>query len=157
MMCGKHSRREKNRLNNDQQAETVEEIDHLSENNVITLDNINTSDDIVTSPTPQSVGKLPTKSKSKKRKVDEEDPYQDKIANSLDNIVHALDRNSKGEIYQELKFLGLERGDLHLAYAFLLENPVKTRGLFSFPIQDRMIYLKATMGLGDSEDFDTRG
>ncbi|GJR41377.1 hypothetical protein Tco_1217061 [Tanacetum coccineum] len=136
---------------------------------MINLDNINTSDDIVTSPTPQSVGKLPTKAKSKKRKVDEKDPYQDKIANSLDNIVHALDRNSKviensrphlyteGEIYQKLKCLGLERGDLHLAYAFLLENPVKTRGLFSFPIQDRLIYLKATMGLGDSEDFDTRG
>nr|GEZ03458.1 hypothetical protein [Tanacetum cinerariifolium] len=96
---------------------------------------INTSDDIVTSPTPQSVSKLPTKSKSKKRKVDEEDPFWDKIANSLDNIVHALDRNSKviensrphvyteGGIYEELKCLGLERGDLHLAYLFLLENP----------------------------------
>ncbi|GJV44510.1 integrase, catalytic region, zinc finger, CCHC-type containing protein [Tanacetum coccineum] len=59
------------------------------------IDNINTVDDIhVTSLTPQSVGKLPTKSKSKK-KVDEEDPYQDKISNSFDNILHALDMNSK--------------------------------------------------------------
>nr|GEX69986.1 hypothetical protein [Tanacetum cinerariifolium] len=78
------------------QAETVEEIDHLFDNNVINLDNIGTSDVIhVSSPTTQSDGKLPTKSKSKKRKVVEEDPSQDKIANSFDNIVHALDRNSK--------------------------------------------------------------
>nr|GEW00809.1 putative nuclease HARBI1 [Tanacetum cinerariifolium] len=82
---------------NNMQAETVEEIKHF-ENNVINLDNIGTSDDIhVTSPTSQSHGKLPTKSKSKKRKVLEEDPSQDKIANSLDNIVHALDRNSKND------------------------------------------------------------
>ncbi|GJS01079.1 glutamine synthetase [Tanacetum coccineum] len=32
---------------------------------------------------------------TKKRKADEEDPYQNMIMNSLDNIVHALDRNSK--------------------------------------------------------------
>ncbi|GKB57233.1 Myb/SANT-like domain-containing protein [Tanacetum coccineum] len=94
-------------------------------------DNIGTSDDIhVTSQKPQLDGKLLTKSKSKKRKVIEEDPSQDRIANSLDNIVHALDKNSKviensrphvytkGQIYEELKCLGLEREDIHTAYAY---------------------------------------
>ncbi|GKB30551.1 putative nuclease HARBI1, partial [Tanacetum coccineum] len=78
-------------------------------------DNINTIDDIVTSPTPQSIGKLPTKSKRKKRKVDELDPYQDKIANSLDNIVIENSRPhlyTGGEIYEELKYMGLEGRDL---------------------------------------------
>ncbi|GJY87801.1 hypothetical protein Tco_0502429 [Tanacetum coccineum] len=97
------AKEKKNRLNNDQQAETIDEIDHLYENNEINLDNIGTRKDIhVTSPTPQSDAKLPTISKTKKRKIgtkkrkaDEEDPYQNMIMNSLDNIVHALDRNSK--------------------------------------------------------------
>nr|GEV84242.1 glutamine synthetase nodule isozyme [Tanacetum cinerariifolium] len=38
------------------------------------------------------LGKLLTKCK---RKADEDDPYQNMIVNSLDNIIHALDRNSK--------------------------------------------------------------
>ncbi|GJR71449.1 Myb/SANT-like domain-containing protein [Tanacetum coccineum] len=123
--------------------------------------NISTSDDIhVTSPTPQSNGKLPTKSKSKKRKVVEEDPSQDKIANSLDNIVIENSRPyvyTKGEIYEELKCMGLEREDIHTAHAYLLENPVKTHGLSGCPIQDGFFYLKTIMGLGDSEDSDARG
>nr|GEX74960.1 hypothetical protein [Tanacetum cinerariifolium]GEX74970.1 hypothetical protein [Tanacetum cinerariifolium] len=82
------TKEKKNRLNNDQQAETIDEIDHLYENNKINLDNISTSKDIhVTSPTPQLDAKLPTISKTKKRKVDKEDPYQNMIVNSLDNIV----------------------------------------------------------------------
>nr|GEV39569.1 putative nuclease HARBI1 [Tanacetum cinerariifolium] len=105
----------------------------------------------------------------KKRKVVEDDPSQDKIVNSLDNIVHALDRNSKviensrphvyteGQIYEELRCLGLERKDIHTAYAYLLENPVKTRGLFGCPIEDKLFYLKAITGLDYSEDSDTRG
>ncbi|GKA06427.1 putative nuclease HARBI1 [Tanacetum coccineum] len=121
------------------QAETVEQIDHLFENNVINLDNIDTSNDIhVTSPTPQS-------------------------------DVHALDRNSKvienshphvyteGKIYEELTCLVLERKDIHTAYAYLLENLVKTRGLFGCLIEHILFYLKAIMGLGDSEDSNTRG
>ncbi|GJR45075.1 Myb/SANT-like domain-containing protein [Tanacetum coccineum] len=168
--CSFTAKEKKNQQNNDQQAETVEEINHLFENNVINLDNIGTSNDIhVTSPTPQSDGKLPTKSKSKKRKVVKEDTSQDKIANSLDNIVHALDRNSKvlensrphgyteGQIYEELTCMGLERKDIHTAYAYLLEHPVKTRGLFGCPVEHILFYLKAIMGLGDSKDSDTRG
>ncbi|GJT63011.1 hypothetical protein Tco_1006544 [Tanacetum coccineum] len=133
-------------------------------------DNISTSNDIhVTSSTPQSDGKLPTKSKSKKGKVVEEDPSQDNIAISLDNIVHALDMNSmvlenscphvytEGQIYEELTCMGLELKDIHTAYVYLLEHPVKTRGLFGCPVEDRLFYLKAIMGLGDFEDFDTRG
>nr|GFA19848.1 hypothetical protein [Tanacetum cinerariifolium] len=96
-------------------------------------DNINTSDGIVTSPTPQSV-----------------DSNSKVIENSRPHVY------TEGEIYEELKCLGLEDRDLQLAYAFFLENPVKTRGLFGCPIQDRLIYLKATVGLGDSKDFDTR-
>ncbi|GJR16877.1 putative nuclease HARBI1 [Tanacetum coccineum] len=128
----------KNRQNNDQQAETVEEIDHLFENNVINLDNIGTSDDIhVISPTPQSYGKLPTKSKSKRRKV---------IENSHPHVY------TEGKIYEELTCLVLERKDIHTAYAYLLENLVKTRGLFGCLIEHILFYLKAIMGLGDSED-----
>ncbi|GJS01078.1 Myb/SANT-like domain-containing protein [Tanacetum coccineum] len=55
------AKEKKNRLNNDQQAEAIDEIDHLYENNEINLDNIGTRKDIhVTSPTPQSDAKLPT-------------------------------------------------------------------------------------------------
>ncbi|GJS76820.1 hypothetical protein Tco_0726701 [Tanacetum coccineum] len=64
---------------------------------------------------------------------------------------------TEGQIYEELKYLGLERKDIHTAYAYLLENPVKTCGLFGCPVEDRLFYLKAIMGLGDSEDSDSRG
>ncbi|PWA60678.1 hypothetical protein CTI12_AA379460 [Artemisia annua] len=145
-----------------QQSETIEvkESDTFCENNGVTLDNFDTSDDIqIPSPTPQT-DKLPTKSKSKKRKADEEDPIWSKIADSLYNIVHALDRNSKviensrphvyteKEIYEELQCLGLDREAIQPAYVFLLENPDKTRGLFGCPFEDRVLYLNTLMGLG---------
>ena len=91
------AKEKRKQLNNDQQSETVEieETDTFCEINGVTLDNFDTSDDIqITSPPPQQA-KLPTKSKSKKRKADEEDPLRSRIADSLDNIMHALDRNSK--------------------------------------------------------------
>ena len=91
------AKEKRKQINNDQQSDTVEieETDTFCEMNGVTLDNFDTSDDIqITSPPPQQA-KLPTKSKSKKRKVDEEDPIRSKIADSLENIVHALDRNSK--------------------------------------------------------------
>ena len=91
------TKEKRKRLNNEKQSETVEleESDTFCENNGVTLENFDTSDDIqITSPPPQQA-KLQTKSKSKKRKAEEEDPIRSKIADSLDNIVHALDRNSK--------------------------------------------------------------
>jgi hypothetical protein len=71
------AKEKRNQINNDQQSDTVEveETDTFCENNGVTLDNFDTSDDIqITSPPPKQA-KLPTKSKSKKRKVDEEDLY----------------------------------------------------------------------------------
>lgn len=59
--------------------------------------------------------------------------------------------HTEGEIYQELKCLGLEREAIHPIYVFLLEHPDKTRGLFCCPIDDRLFYLKAVMGVDDSE------
>ncbi|PWA38035.1 hypothetical protein CTI12_AA585140 [Artemisia annua] len=87
------------------------------------------------------------------------DPVRSKIADSLDNIVHALDRNSKviessrphvyteKEIYEELQCMGLSKEDIQPAYAFLLEHPVQTRGLFGCPFEARGDYLKTVMGI----------
>ena len=91
------AKEKRKQLNNDKQPETFEELesDTFCENNGVTLDGFDTSDDIqFTSPPPQQAN-IPIKSKSKKRKADEEDPLRSKIADSFDNIVHALDRNSK--------------------------------------------------------------
>ncbi|PWA48523.1 myb/SANT-like domain-containing protein [Artemisia annua] len=159
------AKEKRKQLNNDKQSETVEvedpnlESDTFCENNGVTLDSFDTSDDIqFTSPPPQQA-KIPIKSKSKKRKADEEDPIRSKIADSLDNIVHALDRNSKviessrphvyteKEIYEELQCMGLSKEDIQPAYAFLLEHPVQTRGLFGCPFEAREEFLKTVMGI----------
>ncbi|PWA60742.1 hypothetical protein CTI12_AA222750 [Artemisia annua] len=51
------------------------------------------------------------------------------------------------EIYEELQCMGLSKEDIQPAYAFLLEHPVQTRGLFGCPFEARGEFLKTVMGI----------
>ncbi|KAJ9544904.1 hypothetical protein OSB04_024611 [Centaurea solstitialis] len=136
----------------------------------INLENFNNSDDIqVTSTMSASQMDPPkvTKSKSKKRKVEEEDVTTSKITAAISDVANAIRETSKvlslltlylkdliylgtkgggGEIYNELNTMGLAAKKLSCAYLFLVENPDKAHTFFGCPLPMRMSLLKDMLG-----------
>ncbi|GKC33317.1 Myb/SANT-like domain-containing protein [Tanacetum coccineum] len=125
----------RNQMNiNEERIDTIDEIDQLSETNVVSLENFDTNESFQATPHSQ-------------------------IVCSLNNIVDAIDRSSKvmensrphvypdGEIYKELQLIGMNRADIPMAYLFLRERPDKIQALFGCPHEDRMAVLKMMMGV----------
>jgi len=89
----------RNRMNtNKERPETIEEIDRMVSTDEISLENFTTGDDIpITSTMPASPTNPPntTKSKSKKRKMEEEDAVTSKITTAITDVAAAIRESSQ--------------------------------------------------------------
>ena len=83
---------------NQERPEIIEEIDRMVSTDEISLENFTTGDDIpITSTMPASPTNPPnaTKSKSKKRKMEEEDAVTSKITTAITDVAAAIRESSQ--------------------------------------------------------------
>ncbi|GJV89623.1 Myb/SANT-like domain-containing protein [Tanacetum coccineum] len=137
--------------------ETIEDIDELLATNEVTYENLVKLDDIQTeSPTPFSPEQTSnaSKSKSKKRILEEEEDSNAKIMGSVHVVADAIREGNVayqrdytgGEIHKELEPLNFEPDVISSALIFLADNPKKARLLFSCPLEMRKNVLKKMLG-----------
>ncbi|PWA53946.1 harbinger transposase-derived nuclease domain-containing protein [Artemisia annua] len=145
--------------------ETIEDIDELLASNKVTYENlVNLEEIYVDSPMPDASNS--TKSKNKKRKLEEESNSDimstvHVVADAIKegnlvlqetNVIlgRAYQREYTGdEIYKELEPLKLEDDVISNAFIFLADNPKKARLLFSCPLNMRADLLNKMMGSSD--------
>ncbi|KAJ9539206.1 hypothetical protein OSB04_031939 [Centaurea solstitialis] len=151
----------RNRVNTNQEIpETIEEIDRMVVTDEISLENFTAGEDIpITSTMPTSLNPpKATKSKGKKRKMEEEDAVTSKIMVSISDVAAAIRESSQvfersrrplysaEELFNELQLMGVEPDKISSAYLFLVDKPEKTRALFGCPSPMRMSILRDMMG-----------
>nr|XP_043613386.1 uncharacterized protein LOC122585323 [Erigeron canadensis] len=144
-------------MENEQRIQTIADIDPLLETDEVTLENPFIADN--TSMTTVSQGKLPTKTKwkKKKRKLEELTDFEAQLIDSINNVAEAIRENTKvmrslrqhvypeSEIYSELELMGMTQDDIFNAYLFLVKRPDKTRAFFGCPLAVRMTILDRMM------------
>ncbi|PWA56428.1 myb/SANT-like domain-containing protein [Artemisia annua] len=146
-------------------VETIEDIDELLATNKVTYENLVNLEEIhVDSPMPDASNA--TKSKNKKRKLEEESNLdimstvhvgadaikEGNLVLQETNVIlgRAYQREYTGdEIYKELEPLQLEDDVISNALIFFADNPKKARLLFSCPLKMREDLLKKMMGSSD--------
>ena len=139
---------------------TIDEIDNLVSQNEVSLENFEVEDDqkspeinVVRS---QVSSQDAMSSKSKKRRLVEDDELRNVISQSFDNVSKAIDRVTEvmakcfsksygAEVHAALGVLDIDPISKTEAYIFLMENPTYKEMFFGCPDHERKCVLLTLM------------